>query len=383
MSDYYDFFATTAKGMEPFLAQELSAMGAESVEESRSGVLFRGPLEMAYRACLWSRIANRILLPLKTFAAPDPDRLYGGVRSIHWSDHLRTTDTLAVDFSSSYSKITHTHFGALKVKDAIVDQFRTLQGSRPSVDPVRPHLRINVYLHEDQATVSIDLSGESLHRRGYRQEGAPAPLKENLAAAILMHSQWPQSSVDGGAFLDPMCGSGTLPIEAGWMLTQRAPGLQRDYYGFLGWQGHVPVLWKRLQQEARDRIVRNLKNLPKIVGYDTDFRMVHTALGHVEKAGLRGIVHIEKKELSNCEPIASAGVFVVNPPYGERLGETEELKPLYKNLGDTLKQKFKGWQGYIFTGSPELSKVIGLKAASRLVLFNGPIECRLLKYDLY
>lgn len=380
-SEIYRFFATTALGLESLLKQELEQIGAQSIEQGRAGVHFQGKLEMGLKACLWSRVASRVLLPLKTFKAENPDQLYGGVRSIHWTDHLTANDTLAVDFSTSQSKITHSHYGALKVKDAIVDQFRAVVGSRPSVDPVRPRLRINVYLFKNEATVSIDLSGDSLHRRGYRPDAAPAPLKENLAAALLKTAGWSKGA--DCAFLDPMCGSGTLPIEAAWIASNRAPGLTRDYFGFLGWQNHVPTLWKRLLEEARDLEIQDRKKLPKIVGYDRDFRMVRSALECLERAGLRGKVHIEKRELSQCERIDEKGIFLVNPPYGERLGEVEELKPLYKMLGDTLKQKFKGWEGFIFTGSPDLAKTIGLKAARRHVLYNGPIECRLLHYPLY
>ncbi|MEO5969240.1 MAG: THUMP domain-containing protein [Bdellovibrionia bacterium] len=380
-AEQYSFYATSAKGLEVLLADEIRKMGASSVEVGRAGVSFRGPLEIGYRACLWSRIANRVLLPLKTFPAPDPDRLYGGVRSIHWKDHLTVKDTLAVDLSSSHSQITHSHFGALKVKDAIVDQFRTTQGERPSVDSTNPDLRINVYLHEDVATVSIDLSGQSLHRRGYRQEGVEAPLKENLGAALLMLAGWPKN--DGSAFLDPMCGSGTLPIEAAMMSANIAPGIFRERFGFHGWQGHVPALWKRLLNEAKELEIKDKKKLPKIVGYDTDFRVVRVALANLEKAGLHGKVHIEKRDFSSCEAIAGTGVILLNPPYGERLGAEDQLKPLYKSIGDTFKQKFKGWNGYVFTGSSVLSKVIGLKPAKRTVLYNGAIECRLLKYDLY
>ncbi|NBU21746.1 hypothetical protein EBS43_10135 [bacterium] len=377
----YSFFATAALGMEGLLLQELQNLGAKELKQEKAGVHFKGSLELAYRVCLWSRIANRILLPLKKFSAPDPDKLYGGVRGIHWTDHLSVEGTLAVDFSSSRSKITHTHYGALKVKDAIVDQFRAVKGARPSVDPLRPSVRVNVYVHEDQATVSLDLSGDSLHKRGYREERSAAPLKENLAAAILKLANWPKS-VDF-SLLDPMCGSGTLLVEAAWMAAQRAPGLSRPYYGFLGWQGHVPRLWKRLVEEAQDLEIRDRKKIPKIVGYDIHSRAVRTALAHVEKAGLRGKVHVEVRDFRQSDKISDLGMLVTNPPYGERLGEVAELKPLYKDLGDLLKQRFKGWQGYVFTGSPELAKSIGLKPARRHVLFNGPIECRLFEYSLY
>jgi 23S rRNA (guanine2445-N2)-methyltransferase / 23S rRNA (guanine2069-N7)-methyltransferase len=383
----FSFFATTAKGMESLLEQEVKEAGGQSVSAGRAGVSFQGNLEVAYRLCLWSRIANRILLPLSRFPAPNPEKLYGGARSIRWPDHIAQNATIAVDFSASQSQITHTHFGALKVKDAIVDQLRSVQGERPSVDVKQPDVRINVYLNQDEATVSIDLSGESLHKRGYREDGAFAPLKENLAAAILAHASWKEAlkedRPDQFTFLDPMCGSGTLPIEAALMAADMPPGVGRTYYGFLNWLGHDPVVWKRLLEEAGDRKVRDRKKIPRIVGYDADFRVVRAAIANVERAGLRQMVHIEKRMLSECEKPSERGIFVVNPPYGERLGEVEELRELYTAIGDTMKKKFQGWTGYVFTGSPELAKEVGLKPSRKIVLFNGAIECRLFRYELF
>lgn len=359
-------------------------------------VLFEGTLETAYRACLWSRVASRILLPLKTFSAPNPAKLYGGVKSIRWSEHLGPDNTLAVDYTVSgqaqapQETISHTHFGALKAKDAIVDQFRSTHGTRPSVDPLQPDVRIHIHVNAGEATVSLDLSGESLQRRGYRLEGGKAPLKENLAAAILLYSAWPrklrearQAEDSAPSFIDPMCGSGTLPIEAGLIATNTAPGLNRTYFGFLGWRGHDPKLWERLKAEAREKIIQDPKALPKIVGYDENPQAVKVALANIERAGLRGKVHVEKRELSQCQAVSASGWIILNPPYGERLGEVEELKPLYKRIGDLFKQQFKGWEGWIFTGSPELAKSIGLKTSRRIPLFNGPIECRLLGFKLY
>ena len=216
----YQFFATTPLGMEDLLTQELQEMGIREVRKERAGASFRGTLEAGYRCCLWSRVANRVLLTLSTFSARTPEELYEGVYRIQWSDHLSALNTLAVEFVTTLSAITHTHYGALKVKDAIVDQFRATQQTRPSIQRHQPDLAVYVYLLKDQATVSIDLSGESLHRRGYREEGALAPLKENLAAALLKLAEWPRpASEEIEAFLDPMCGSGTLLIEAaGWPL---------------------------------------------------------------------------------------------------------------------------------------------------------------------
>jgi 23S rRNA (guanine2445-N2)-methyltransferase / 23S rRNA (guanine2069-N7)-methyltransferase len=381
-----EFFATTAKGMESLLSEELLGFGAIDIKESKAGVSFKGPLEIGYRACLHSRIANRILCVLKTFIAVDADALYEEVQKIEWREHLTTKNTFAVTFSSIRSRlienaIRHSHFGALKVKDAIVDQFRAHGGERPSIDPIYPELRVNVYLEGDVATVSIDLSGESLHKRGYREEGNEAPLKENLAAAILMLSNWTKK--EGFDFLDPMCGSGTLPIEAALMASRTAPGLLRKSYGFLGWLQHDQTLWKRLQEEAKDNIIRDQKKLPKIAGYDRDIRALNLASSNAEKAGLLKLIHFEKRDFVNCEPLGTHGLLVINPPYGERLGEVNELKALYKQIGDVMKQKFKGYEGYIFTGNPDLAKSVGLKASRRFVLYNGPIECRLLKYELY
>lgn len=383
------FFATTAKGMESLLAQELRDLGAEKVEETRAGVKFQGEIQTAYKACMHSRIANRILLPLERFHAPDPEKLYGKVKSIRWDLHMGTHQTLAVDFTSTRSGITHTHYGALKVKDAIVDQFRSKTGERPSIQIHRPDIRINVYVHEDEATVSLDLSGESLHRRGYREDGGEsahaAHLKENLAAAILLTAKWPEVAAQGGAFLDPMCGSGTLPIEAAHIAMKRAPGLGRNHYGFLGWKQHDRAAWRRIVGEAERAVIQDRKLLPTIVGFDRDSRAIRIANENIEKAGVRGWVHVERGDFETAAPPSGCekGIIVINPPYGERLGEVEELKPLYKQMGDSFKQKFKGWSGFIFTGSPELAKVIGLKAQRRHILYNGPIECRLLEYQLY
>jgi 23S rRNA (guanine2445-N2)-methyltransferase / 23S rRNA (guanine2069-N7)-methyltransferase len=383
----HSFFATTAKGMESLLELEVQELGGQSISATRAGVSFKGTLEIAYRLCLWSRIANRVLLPLGRFSAPTPEKLYGGVKSIRWPDHVPRAGTIAVDLSAAQSQITHTHFGALKVKDAIVDQLRSVQGERPSIDVKRPDVRVNVYLNQDEATVSIDLSGDSLHKRGYREDGAFAPLKENLAAAILMNTRWREAvrnhHPDSFTLLDPMCGSGTLPIEAAMIAADIAPGTGRDYYGFLSWLGHDAALWERLLDESRDRVVRDRKKLPRIVGYDADFRAVRIAIANVERAGLRQSIHIEKRELTDCEKPSERGILVVNPPYGERLGEVEELRGLYTSLGDTMKKKFQGWDGYVFTSSPELSKEIGLKPSRKIVLFNGAIECRLFRYELF
>jgi 23S rRNA (guanine2445-N2)-methyltransferase / 23S rRNA (guanine2069-N7)-methyltransferase len=370
--------------MESLLADELRALGAHDVKETRAGAAFSGDLALAYRACLWSRVANRVLLWLARFPAVTPEALYEGVRQIDWSQHLDPDGTLAVEFHTSQSRITHSHFGALKVKDAIVDQFRDQTGRRPSVATEEPDVRINVYLHRDEASVSIDLSGESLHRRGYREKTVPAPLKENLAAAILLRSQWPAIAGQGGALVDLMCGSGTLPIEAAFMAADIAPGILRSYYGFLRWRGHDAAVWEGLLSEAHARRAHGMAQLPPIRGYDLDPSAVRAALANVERAGLTGHVHIERRELADCrsEHVPQAGLVVANPPYGERLGEESELPGLYHALGETIKRCYPGWRAAVFTGNPDLGKRMGLRSHRMHVLWNGAIECRLLHFEV-
>ncbi len=386
MNTHLQLFATVPKGLEQLLAEELRRLGAAQAAETVAGVRFEGSLELAYRACLWSRLASRILLPLTSFAAATPEELYAGVQSVVWREHLEPSGTLAVDCNLSRSQITHSHFAALKVKDAVVDQFRSSGGVRPSVEVTAPDVRVNLYVHRDQATLSLDLSGQSLHRRGYREEGALAPLKENLAAAILLRAGWPETAAAGGALVDPMCGSGTLPLEAALMAADIAPGLQRSYYGFTGWKGHDPGLWQALLEEAGERRAAGLEKLPVIVGYDADHRAVRAAWANAEKAGLQAHVHFEKREVAALEPPGGKGLrpglVVANPPYGERLGEVKELMSLYAGLGERLKNQFSGWRAAVFTGNPELGKRLGIRARRMHTLFNGALECKLLHFEL-
>ncbi|MFM8444947.1 MAG: bifunctional 23S rRNA (guanine(2069)-N(7))-methyltransferase RlmK/23S rRNA (guanine(2445)-N(2))-methyltransferase RlmL [Methylococcus sp.] len=377
-----EFFATAPLGIESLLAQELRDLGMDEVREGRAGVAFVGALTDAYRACLWSRLANRVLMPIARFPAPSEQALYQGVRALDWDAHLEPEASLAVDFASNRSAITHTLYGAQKVKDAIVDHFRDRYGARPTVDLVRPDLRINVYLHYDQATVSIDLSGDSLHKRGYRIDGGLAPLKENLAAAILLRAGWPAIAGEGGQFIDPMCGSGTLPIEAALMAADVAPGLRRIWFGFLGWRGHAADIWLDLLAEAERRAVAGLSKLPPITGYDADRKAIHHALDNLERAGLRGHVHFERQAVEAARPRQPRGLVVVNPPYGERLGDEATLEPLYRQLGATLREHFQGWRASVFTGNPELAFKLGIRATKQYALHNGALACKLFNFEV-
>lgn len=383
-------FASVPLGMEILLEQELQRLGAQALRRERAGVRFEADLETAYRICLWSRLAGRILLPIATFKAPDAKKLYAGVKAIRWRDHLKPEGSLAIDVTQSGQpspELRNTHFVALKSKDAICDQFMSTAGVRPNVQLEQPDLQIRIHLEKGDATVSIDLSGDSLHRRGYRASGAQAPLKENLAAAILTLAGWPELSGPGVGFVDLMCGSGTLPIEAALMSTQTAPGFFREYFGFLGWLKHDSEAWKFLKKEAIAARITDPKLLPRFFAFDRDNRTLAVARENAEEAMVSDYIHFEKRELKDASQIApnygKTGLVGANPPYGERLSEVEELKPDYALIGDTFKKKAPGWRGFVFTGSNDLAKVIGLKPSAKHPLYNGSLECRLLTYEMY
>ncbi|MFH1147371.1 MAG: THUMP domain-containing protein [Pseudomonadota bacterium] len=386
MNPHMAFFATAPKGIEPLLAEELRNLEAKEVVQTRAGVSFRGALATAYRACLWSRLASRILLPLTSFHASSPAELYDGARSLPWKDHMAVRGTLAVDCNTSQSTITHSHFAAMKIKDAIVDQFRDECGVRPSVDISQPDMRINAYIHRDRATLSLDLSGESLHRRGYRERDVAAPMKENLAAAILLYAKWPSIAQEGGMLVDPMCGSGTIPIEAALLAADIAPGMLRSGFGFLGWRHHHESVWMDLLSEARDRRRKGLEKLPRIVGCDRDPRAVAAAMANVDRIKLAGKLHFERRDVSDLHRLPGIrdahGLVVVNPPYGERLGGEEDLCGLYSSLGKRLRQDFMYWKAAVFTHSPELGKKIGIRARRIHTLYNGALECKLLHFEI-
>ncbi|WP_446809654.1 bifunctional 23S rRNA (guanine(2069)-N(7))-methyltransferase RlmK/23S rRNA (guanine(2445)-N(2))-methyltransferase RlmL [Methylomonas sp. 2BW1-5-20] len=381
----YPLFATTPKAMEGILANEIKALGGQNVREKMAGVAFDGDLALAYRVCLWSRTANRVFLPLSSFEVKSQQDLYDGVKKINWFEHIKPDDSLAVSFSSKNNPaINNTHFGALKVKDAIVDQMRAKFNKRPNIDTDRPSIRVNVYLHNETAQLSLDLSGESLHKRGYRDVNIAAPIKENLAAAILLRAGWPKIAEQGGSLLDPMCGSGTMLLEGAMIAADYAPGLQRDYFGFLGWKKHDAALWESLLDEAKQRRDIGLSKMPVIVGFDQDRRTVLAALQHVENAGLAGKIHIERRDIADAKAAESwtKGLIACNPPYGERLGDEAETSELYRRFGEVLKQRFVGWQVAMIISNPELGFRLGVRSQKPITLFNGALECKLLRFNI-
>jgi len=379
----YDLFVTTPHGLEQPLAGELRALGASDLRRGRAGVACRGDLAVAYRICLWSRLANRVLLPLAEFPAANPEALYAGVQRSDWSAHLDVDGTLAVTFFADRSQIVHSQYGAQRVKDAIVDQFRERCGRRPSVDRRAPDLRVNLYLHRDRARLAIDLSGDSLHRRGYRTAGGAAPLKENLAAGILQLAGWQDIAAAGGALVDPLCGSGTLAIEAALMAADIAPGLLRERFGFSGWRGHDAALWEALRAEATARRETGLAQLPPILAADSDPRALDIARDNARRAGLAAHIRFARGDCADVEPLGVApGLLVANPPYGERLDAESGLAQLYAGLGRALRARFGGWQAALFSGNPALFNRLKLSAEAGYPLRNGAIDCRLNCYRI-
>ncbi|HZY34465.1 MAG TPA: bifunctional 23S rRNA (guanine(2069)-N(7))-methyltransferase RlmK/23S rRNA (guanine(2445)-N(2))-methyltransferase RlmL [Rhodanobacter sp.] len=379
------YFATCPKGMEYLLRDELVALGASDVREALAGAHFSGTLETAYKACLWSRLASRILLPLAEFDAADDDALYRGVQDIDWSEHLAAHATFAVDAGTALSKLTHSQFIGLRTKDAVVDQFRQRDGSRPGIDTDEPDIRINVRVRRDRATLSLDLAGSPLHRRGWREEQGEAPLKENLAAAMLLRARWPEVYAAGGALLDPMCGSGTLLVEGALMAADVAPGLRREYFGFLGWQQHDIALWRGLLDEAKQRAETGLRGLRSVFfGSDADPRMVQVSKRNAQAAGVAGFFTLEKQDVVHAAPPPGVdyGLVITNPPYGERLGDRAEMPKLYRALGDTLRNRFTGWRAAVLAGEAELGRMMQLHADKRYTLYNGALETVLLTFDL-
>jgi 23S rRNA (guanine2445-N2)-methyltransferase / 23S rRNA (guanine2069-N7)-methyltransferase len=379
----YRFFAAAPKGIETLLAEELKDLGLRSVKESRSGAYFEDNIKAAYRVCLWSRTAVRVLFPVSSFAANSPEELYAGIAKVDWSEHLTVANTLAVDANVSNSNITHSQYAGLKIKDAIVDYFRDRDNDRPSVDTKRPDVRINAYINNNNAEVYIDLSGDSLHKRGYRDEGTTAPLKENLAAAILLRAKWPEIAAEGGDFVDFMCGSGTLPIEAAMMACDIAPGLLRTYYGFTGWKQHQPEAWQALIEEAQKRREKGLERTPVIRGFDNHRKTIGKAQHHVRKANLDAYISFEYQDVFDFRlEFSRKGLVVLNPPYGKRLGQDDDMADLYETIGDVLKNNFINWKASVFTDSLDLGKQIGIRANKIHSLFNGAIECKLLHFDV-
>ena len=369
------YFATCARGLEPVLAGELRDLGTSDVEPGRGGVGFAGDKATLYRANLWLRTAIRVLMPVLEAPVTSPEDLYDAVRSVDWSHFLTPDHTLAVDCNVRDSRITHSKYAALKTKDAICDQFVEHHGRRPSVDVDEPMVGLNLHIYRDQAVLSLDSSGESLHKRGYRTILSRAPLNESLAAALIFLTGWQGHT----AFADPLCGSGTLPIEAAWMALRRPPGLTRRRFGFQGWMDFDVELWAELRDEARQGVLRELQT--PIAGSDIRRDAITFSINCACAAGIGRLVRFERRDVRDFQPPAgSPGTIICNPPYGQRIGDEKALRDLYRTLGEVFRQRCAGWSVCVFTGNAALARYIGLEPLEQVPLFNGKIPCRLLKY---
>ena len=366
--------AKTFMGLEPVLANELTQLGAKNVQVGRRMVSFTGDKEMMYRANFQLHTAIRILKPIKHFKALSADDVYEGVKDIDWTEYLSLDKTFAVDSVVFSEEFRHSKFVAYKVKDAIVDQFREKTGNRPNISVSNPDMRLHIHIAEDQCTLCLDSSGESLHRRGYRQESVEAPLNEVLAAGMILMTGW-RGETD---FIDPMCGSGTLLIEAALIARNMAPGLFRKEFAFEKWPDFDADLFDKIYND--DSQEREFAH--HIYGYDVDIKAVNTARLNVKAAGLTSDITVEEQDFKNFTQPKDKSIMVTNPPYGERIS-TSDLLGTYKMIGERLKHQFTGNEAWVLSYREECFTQIGLKPSIKIPLFNGSLECEFRKYQMF
>lgn len=369
--------AKTIAGLEDVLAEELTALGAQNVQKLNRAVSFEGDKKLLYRTNYSLRTALRILVPLHTFELSNEDDLYRNIYDYPWENHLKVTDTLAVDAVVTDSELTHSHFVALRTKDAICDRFRASNnGRRPSVDTDNPGFRINIHINGSQCDVLADSSGASLHKRGYRISNAEAPMSEVLAAGLILLSDWDKKS----NFIDPMCGSGTLLIEAALIANNFPPGMYRKDFGFMHWNDFDTELWESVKQEAMDE---QTEFEYKILGSDISPKNLSSAHANIKSAKLHKDIVLQVSAFENLKPpINEPGIIVMNPPYGERI-RPNDIIGLYRSIGDTLKQSFTGYNAWIISSDQTAIRFIGLKPTQKFIVWNGPLECKFEKFEVY
>ena len=371
------YFATVARGLEEIAAKELENLGAKNVNPDFTGVYFEGDKALLYKVNIWSRIIFRVLVPINTINSKNAEELYKNVKKINWAEHLQIDQTFAINCTGKNQELNHSHFTALQIKNAIVDQQRDRYNRRSNIDIKDPDILINAHIYDHQCILSLDSSGESLHRRGYRPAMGDAPLKESLAAALLEMANWTPDI----PFLDPMCGSGILPIEASLKSLNIAPGLSRNRFNFEQWSDFDAELCDRIIDEAIEQQKHELD--APIFASDRNVEMVRQARINAKKCDVNHHLKLTQVALENLEAPTDHGIIICNPPYGKRLGKSEELGSLYKLLGDIFKQRFKGWTAYVLSGNKELTKKVGLRTSGRIPVYNGSLPCTLLKYELY
>lgn len=371
----FEIIVKTLFGFEEILAAELRAIGASDIEILTRAVKFKGNNELLYKSNLLLRTAIKVLKPIASFNAKNEDEFYDKVKRIDWSEYMTTDDTLAIDGITFSDIFTHSQYIALLTKDAIVDQFRDKTGVRPNVELENPNLRINVHIADTTVSISLDSSGKSLGKRGYKTEQNAAPLSEVMAAGIIMLSGWDNSR----PFIDPMCGSGTIPIEAA-LIARNIPAGNFRHFTFENWKDFDASLWEKIKHDANAAIVPYES---KIMGFDIDNNSVRIARDNAKRAGVDDIVTVEHMDFFETSPGLDNAHLVMNPPYGERLEEKEDMIDLYKAIGDHFKQHYNGCDAWVLSGNLDAIKFIGLRPSRKIWLYNGPIECKLHKFEMY
>lgn len=372
--EYY--IAKTIYGLEPFLADEIREIGGSEINSLTRSVGFYADKKSLYAVNFNSRYATRVLKPIAEFKTLNEDMLYKSVREIDWSRYMTVKQTLAIESVINHSKISNSLFASQRTKDAIADQFRKKKGKRPSVDRTNPDIRLNLHINKDIATLSLDSSGDPLSRRGYRISAGQAPLNEVLAAGIITQSGWDRRI----PLLDPMCGSGTIVLEAALMAKNIAPGLIGRRYCFMNWPDYDAKLMKKVKTEAENRIIE----IDTIIcrGSDIDRKIINEAKSNCGRALVDDIVSFRPYDFFKLPPPKQPGMIIMNPPYGERM-KRDSLDSFYRDIGDKLKTDFQGWSAFVFTGNLSAPKTVGLRPSAKIKMFNGPLECRLLKYEMY
>jgi putative N6-adenine-specific DNA methylase len=369
------FIAKTISGLEEVLATELRELGASEVTVLRRAVSFRGDKALLYKANYWLRTALRILVPLTSFEIENENDLYTQINAFPWEDIFDVDQTIALDAVVTDSPITHSHYASLKSKDAIVDRFREKLGIRPSVDIENPDIRINLHIYRNKCDVSLDSSGMSLHKRGYRQAIAEAPLSEVLAAGLILLSGWDKKS----NFIDAMCGSGTLLIEAALIANNMAPGQYRDTFGFMRWNDYDNDLWNKMVDASLDK---GVEFEHRIVGSDISERNLAAARTNIRSARLHKDIELVVSPFETFDPPDGPGILIMNPPYGERI-QVDDIIGLYQSIGDRLKNRYSGFDAWIISADLQALKYIGLKPTAKLPVFNGQLECRFVHFSIY
>ena len=370
----YKMLAKTSFGLEEVLVEELKALGVAYPEPQNRAVAFTGNKEMLYKANIWLRTANKILVEIRRFKIRNDMDLYHKIKNIPWEDIFSVDQSFVIDNTVYSDLFKHSNFAALKMKDAIVDRFRDRTGERPNVDTENPDFRINLHISDQQCTVSLDSSGGALHKRGYREVGSFAPIKEDLAAGLILLSGWDKQS----NFIDLFCGSGTILIEAAMIAFNVPPNITREDFGFMKWKDFDQTLFEQVLDDAENEEV---DFSGEIIGVDVNGRTLDIARDNIEVTGFHKDIQLVRKDMKDFEPPAGNGIMVSNPPYGERIGENVE--ELYKELGDVFKSKYAGFNAWIISSNMEALKKVGLRPSRKIKLFNGKLECRFMKYEMY